>query len=172
MTDLAKLLPEEIYERSFAIIKEGLGNTSWGDAEYRIVQRLVHTVGDLNFAELVRIHPEAVSRGIAALRNDVPVICDSRMLEAGMTRLRGRVRCATNVSSISRKGSPPKWSPWRWVRQIRVTWLGETPAWSICRWVPSPGSKRMPRTKDEPGVTANITSMRFSWTTRSSFFRR
>ncbi len=103
MKDLSKLLPEEIYERSFQIIKDGLGDVGWSDAEYLIVQRMVHTVGDLAFAELARIHPDAVARGIAALNSGKQVICDSRMLEAGMTRLRGRVLCAIDDPAIAEK---------------------------------------------------------------------
>ena len=67
-------------------------------------RRIVHATADFSFARSLRIHPEAVERGRAALAAGKPVICDVRMLQAGMTKVRNEVLCA-----IDRAGGGRRW---------------------------------------------------------------
>ena len=60
----------------------------------RSCARIIHATADFSFARSLRIHPEAVARGRAALAAGGPVLCDVKMLQAGMTKVRNEVVCA------------------------------------------------------------------------------
>ena len=84
----------EIERLSYEIIDRQLGD--WGPADAaarRIIRRVVHATADISFARTMRIHPRAVERGLAALAAGKPVLCDVKMLQAGMTKVRGEVLC-------------------------------------------------------------------------------
>jgi precorrin-8X/cobalt-precorrin-8 methylmutase len=68
----------------------------WGPADpdaRQIVRRVVHATADISFARTLRIHPRAVERGRQALREGKPILCDVKMLQAGMTKIRGEILC-------------------------------------------------------------------------------
>jgi precorrin-8X/cobalt-precorrin-8 methylmutase len=84
-----------IERESFAIIDRQLGNEFQSDPGMRqIVRRVVHATADISFAQTLRIHPQAIQRGRAALAAGKPVICDVKMLQAGMTRITNPILCA------------------------------------------------------------------------------
>jgi precorrin-8X/cobalt-precorrin-8 methylmutase len=93
-------LPQDgpaIQRESFAIIDRQLGNCSGADAGMRrIVRRVVHATADVSFARSMRIHPEAIKRGRAALATGKPVICDVKMLQVGMTKIGNEIICAVD----------------------------------------------------------------------------
>jgi len=97
---LNTLLPTDIEKRSFDIIDETLLQKGYAPREYLIVRRIVHATADFDFADSMRLHPNAVDQGIAAIRAGKPVICDARMLQAGLTRLAGRVLCAIDDDDV------------------------------------------------------------------------
>ncbi len=94
------LLPTEIEKRSFEIIDEKLLQKGYAPGEHLIVRRIVHATADFEFADSMRLHPNAVEKGVAAIRAGKPVICDARMLQAGLTRLSGRVLCAIDDEDV------------------------------------------------------------------------
>jgi precorrin-8X/cobalt-precorrin-8 methylmutase len=84
-----------IERRSHEIIESHLGRGGPQDpAERAILRRVIHATADFSFARSLRIHPEAVRRGREALGAGKPVLCDVRMLQAGITRTGGQVLCA------------------------------------------------------------------------------
>ena len=98
-----------IERQSYRIIERQLAG--WGPGEPgadEIVRRVVHATADLSFARTMRIHPQAVARGIAALGGGKPVICDVKMLKAGMTRIRNPILCAIDrrevIAAASERG--------------------------------------------------------------------
>jgi len=83
-----------IERQSYRIIERQLADWGcWDGGADRIVRRVVHATADLSFARTMRIHPEAIARGCAALAGGKPVICDVKMLKAGMTKIRGEIFC-------------------------------------------------------------------------------
>ena len=98
-------LPEEgaaIEQRSFEIIEPQLAG--WADAApgvVQIVRRVVHATADVSFARTLRIHPQAVECGLAAWAAGKPVICDVRMLQAGLTKVPGEVLCAIDREGVA-----------------------------------------------------------------------
>ena len=102
-TDVA--LPSDaaaIEQRSYEIIDRQLGD--WGPTDpgaRRIVRRVVHATADISFARTLRIHPQAVERGRAALAANRPIVCDVKMLQAGMTKIRSEILCAIDQAEAA-----------------------------------------------------------------------
>jgi precorrin isomerase len=92
---------EEIEARSMEIIDKEAPSHSLDPDEWHVVRRMIHTTGDFGLIEAVRFSPEAVSRGIEALREGRPLYVDSRMIKAGLSlnRLRS-VHADYQASSI------------------------------------------------------------------------
>jgi len=49
-----------------------------------VVIRILHACGMIDVHEQIRFHPEAVEKGLRALRAGAPVLCDSRMVANGI----------------------------------------------------------------------------------------
>jgi precorrin-8X/cobalt-precorrin-8 methylmutase len=91
-----------IERRSYEIIDRQLGDWGSDDAgARRIIRRVVHATADLSFARTLRIHPQAIQRGREALAAGKPVLCDVRMLQAGMTKVRGEILCAVDHPEVA-----------------------------------------------------------------------
>lgn len=75
----------QIERDSFAIIAANIDLSRFTEPEQIIVRKLIHTTGDLEFAQLTDILPGAVQAGVAALRRGVPIICDVEMVRVGIT---------------------------------------------------------------------------------------
>ena len=78
----------EIYRQSFATIRAEADLTRFPDDVSRAVVRLIHTCGQVDVAEYVAFTPEVVSSTHRALAAGAPVLCDSSMVAAGITRSR------------------------------------------------------------------------------------
>jgi precorrin-8X/cobalt-precorrin-8 methylmutase len=78
----------EIYRQSFATIRAEADLTRFPDDVARVVVRLIHTCGQIDVAEDVAYTDDVVTRVGAALQGGAPVLCDSSMVAAGITRLR------------------------------------------------------------------------------------
>jgi len=78
------IAPDEIERRSFAIIDHEAGAHGWQPAAWTIVRRMIHTSGDFSWIDTVRMHPQAIAAGIAALRAGRPIYTDTRMAQAGI----------------------------------------------------------------------------------------
>jgi precorrin-8X/cobalt-precorrin-8 methylmutase len=91
-----------IERRNYEIIDRQLGDWGPADAAARhIVRRVVHATADLSFARTLRIHPQAVQRGREALAAGKPVLCDVKVLQAGMTKVRGEILCAIDQPEVA-----------------------------------------------------------------------
>lgn len=94
-------LGEAIQRRSHEIIDSQLGEMPGCDPSHRaIIRRVIHSTADFSFAGSMRIHPEAVARGVAALAAGKPIICDVRMLAAGITHSKSEVVCAIGAPGV------------------------------------------------------------------------
>jgi precorrin-8X/cobalt-precorrin-8 methylmutase len=78
----------EIYRQSFATIRAEADLARFPADVAQVVVRLIHTCGQVDVAEHVAFTGDVVSRGRAALRRGAPILCDSSMVAAGITRAR------------------------------------------------------------------------------------
>lgn len=76
--------PQEIEIRSFAIIDAEAGAHRFSPDEWSIVRRMIHTSADFEYMSTIRIHPQAVATGVAALRNGRRVFTDTNMARTGI----------------------------------------------------------------------------------------
>ncbi|MBV9512604.1 MAG: precorrin-8X methylmutase [Mycobacteriaceae bacterium] len=79
--------PAEIYRRSFAAIRAEADLSRFPDDVATVVVRLIHTCGQVDLAEHVAYSDDVITRTRAALAAGAPVLCDSSMVAAGITRL-------------------------------------------------------------------------------------
>jgi precorrin-8X/cobalt-precorrin-8 methylmutase len=78
----------EIYRRSFATIRAEADLSRFPADVERVVVRLIHTCGQVDVAEHVAYTGDVVTRAGAALAAGAPVLCDSSMVAAGITKSR------------------------------------------------------------------------------------
>jgi precorrin-8X/cobalt-precorrin-8 methylmutase len=76
--------PQTIETRSMGIIEDLLPSLDCSKEERQVIKRIVHAAGDPQVASLVRLHPNAVSAGIAAIRQGKPIFTDVRMVVVGI----------------------------------------------------------------------------------------
>ncbi|HLR99998.1 precorrin-8X methylmutase [Mycolicibacillus parakoreensis] len=78
----------EIYRQSFATIRAEADLTRFPADVARVVVRLIHTCGQVDLVDHIAYRDDVVTRTHAALAAGAPVLCDSSMVAAGITRSR------------------------------------------------------------------------------------
>ena len=78
----------EIYRQSFATIRDEADLSRFPDDVARVVVRLIHTCGQVDVADHVAYSDDVVAKAYAALVAGAPVLCDSSMVAAGITKSR------------------------------------------------------------------------------------
>ncbi|MBV9350173.1 MAG: precorrin-8X methylmutase [Mycobacterium sp.] len=78
----------EIYRQSFAAIRAEADLARFPADVEPVVVRLIHTCGQVDVAEHVAYTDDVVTHAGAALARGAPVLCDSSMGAAGITRSR------------------------------------------------------------------------------------
>ncbi|MDR1535098.1 MAG: precorrin-8X methylmutase [Planctomycetota bacterium] len=78
--------PEEIERRSLEAVSDGLEGFSLPAGLESVIKRVIHATADFDYAESIRGSPGAAAAGIAALRSGVPLVVDTRMVQAGINR--------------------------------------------------------------------------------------
>jgi precorrin-8X/cobalt-precorrin-8 methylmutase len=80
------MTPEEIEALSFQIITEEAGRHPFSADQWCVVRRIIHTTADFEYLQSIRFHPQAIERGVAAIRNGRAVVTDTNMAQAGIRR--------------------------------------------------------------------------------------
>ena len=71
------MLPHEIEQESFRLIRAELGMHHFSPEEEAIVVRMIHATGDFDFRDITRFHPQAITAGLEALRHGCTIVTDS-----------------------------------------------------------------------------------------------
>ena len=90
--------PGEIERLSFEIIDDEAGDHGFLPEQWQVVRRMIHTSADFEWKEMIRIHPEAIARGVAAIRQGCTIVTDTNMARVGirnrdLDRFGGTVCC-------------------------------------------------------------------------------
>ncbi|MBR3497907.1 MAG: precorrin-8X methylmutase [Selenomonadaceae bacterium] len=90
--------PMEIEDRSMEIIAPHLAGLALTDEERKIYSRIIHASGDVNYAPIIRIHPEAIAATKAALLRGGNIFTDVEMVRRGIsirtfTKFGGEIFC-------------------------------------------------------------------------------
>lgn len=78
----------EIYRQSFATIRAEADLSAFPEDVARVVVRLIHTCGQVDLPAEIDFTADVVTRTRAALQAGAPILCDSSMVAAGITRSR------------------------------------------------------------------------------------
>jgi precorrin-8X/cobalt-precorrin-8 methylmutase len=78
----------EIYRRSFAMIRAEADLDRFPADVARVVVRMIHSCGMTDLPRDVAYSTDLVPRARAALLGGAPILCDARMVAAGITRSR------------------------------------------------------------------------------------
>ena len=79
---------EEIYRKSFAIIRAETNWKSLPDDLAHVAVRLIHSCGMTDITEDLEASPDAVKIGRNALAGGAAILCDSQMVANGITKAR------------------------------------------------------------------------------------
>ncbi len=81
-------LPADIERTSLAIITEELNQMGliFPEDTAPVVKRVIHTTADFDYARNLHFTPGAVAAGIAALRSGTPIVTDTTMALAGISK--------------------------------------------------------------------------------------
>ncbi len=80
--------PEEIEKESFRIIEAEAGTHEWSPDEWQVVRRAIHASADFDYVGSMVFSPDAVSKGVAAIRRGRGIVTDTTMALAGIGRPR------------------------------------------------------------------------------------
>ena len=69
---------------SYKVLAQRVDLSAWPDGQRDVVARMIHATADESFAETARIGDQAVAAAVEALSRKAPVICDARMVVAGI----------------------------------------------------------------------------------------
>lgn len=78
--------PMGIENKSMDIIEDLIGSHDLDPIYKAVVHRIVHTSGDPDYANIVKIHPDALESGREALKKGALIITDVNMLKTGINK--------------------------------------------------------------------------------------
>ena len=85
----------DIAIKSREIIRDLIGEDikDLNSAERDIVERIVHSTADSEYAKLVKISPDFVDAAIKSMNNNETILTDINMVKSGITNYDGDVEC-------------------------------------------------------------------------------
>lgn len=96
---------EEIYRRSFAIIRAEADLSRFSGPAEQVVVRMIHACGMTDLAADIEMSPGFAEKARGALLSGAPILCDSQMVANGITRRRlpagNEVICTLNDPSVA-----------------------------------------------------------------------
>lgn len=96
---------EEIYRKSFAIIRAETNWKNLPDDLAHVAVRLIHSCGMTDITEDLEASPDAVKIGRNALAGGAAILCDSQMVANGITKARlpknNSIICTLNHPEIT-----------------------------------------------------------------------
>ena len=90
--------PMAIENRSMELIAPHLGGLGLDERATKLYSRLIHASGDVGYAPITRVHPEAIDRAIEALKAGAHIYTDVEMVRTGINKKKlasfgGEVHC-------------------------------------------------------------------------------
>ena len=90
--------PMTIENLSMELIAPHLAELDLDERETKLYSRLIHASGDVGYAPITRVHPQAIDAAIAALKRGVDIYTDVEMVRTGINKKKlasfgGTVHC-------------------------------------------------------------------------------
>ena len=113
-----------IFTESIRRIREALGPNGLAPLEQQVLERLVHSSGDLSLGTLLQFTPGACEQGLEALRNGAVILTDTAMAAAAVAPMARRT-LGTEVRTVL------EWAPDQAPSGSTRTAAGMDRAWDV-----------------------------------------
>ncbi len=74
-----------IEEESYRRMRAEVDLSRWNDLDRAVLERIIHSSADLDYADMTVIGADAAAAGVAALRSGAPIVVDANMVKMGIT---------------------------------------------------------------------------------------
>lgn len=107
--------PHPIEQESYRILRSRVDLSHLPPLSLAVTERVVHATADLSFADSLILDEAALARGRAALGNGATIVCDARMVAAGITRREALVPLADPraAARAQAEGTTRSWAAMR-----------------------------------------------------------
>ena len=78
--------PMEIENRSMEIIAPYLAEYKLSEEEIKVYSRMIHASGDVDYAKVIRVHPQAIEAMQQALKKGAHIYTDVEMVRTGINK--------------------------------------------------------------------------------------
>lgn len=100
--------PMAIETRSMEIIAPYLAKFQLDEQTTKVYSRIIHAAGDPDYANIIKVHPEAIAAGIAALQAGCNIFCDVEMVRTGINKRRlaefgGQAYCLVADETVAKE---------------------------------------------------------------------
>lgn len=103
--------PMDIENKSMKIIAPHLAGLNLNEAERKVYSRMIHASGDVEYAPIIRLHPEAIKATQEALKKGANIYTDVEMVRTGIhkasfNRYGGKIECRVadpEIAEIAKK---------------------------------------------------------------------
>ena len=90
--------PMDIENKSMEIIAPHLAGLNLNEAETKVYSRMIHASGDVDYAQVIRLHPKAIEATQEALKRGADVYTEVEMVRTGINkkafgRYGGKIEC-------------------------------------------------------------------------------
>ena len=90
--------PMDIENKSMEIIAPHLAGLNLNEAETKVYSRMIHASGDVDYAQVIRLHPKAIEVTQEALKRGANIYTDVEMVRTGINkkafgRYGGKIEC-------------------------------------------------------------------------------
>ena len=90
--------PMDIENKSMEIIAPHLAGLNLSEAETKVYSRMIHASGDVDYAQVIRLHPKAIEATQEALKRGANIYTDVEMVRTGINkkafgRYGGKIEC-------------------------------------------------------------------------------
>ena len=98
--------PMAIENRSMELIAPHLEGLNLDERATKVYSRLIHASGDVGYAPITRVHPEAIDRAIEALKAGAHIYTDVEMVRTGINKKKlasfgGEVHCLVADADVA-----------------------------------------------------------------------
>ena len=98
--------PMAIENRSMELIAPHLEGLNLDERATKVYSRLIHASGDVGYAPITRVHPEAIDRAIEALKSGAHIYTDVEMVRTGTNKKKlasfgGEVHCLVADADVA-----------------------------------------------------------------------
>jgi precorrin-8X methylmutase len=98
--------PMAIENRSMELIAPHLEGLNLDERATKVYSRLIHASGDVGYAPITRVHPEAIDRAIEAIKSGAHIYTDVEMVRTGINKKKlasfgGEVHCLVADADVA-----------------------------------------------------------------------